>query len=464
MRALAVSPRAAATAARAAHARFVNLFVVSSSSGASLAYLDGIRGVAVLLVFLLHTWILSGSPSAAVTVPLVGVSFDFAPLFKTGYVGVDLFFVLSGFLLSQYWLKADWSGQPRPSTRRYFRHRFFRIVPAYYFCLFVMLLLLCPFLIPPVLVYSPTGAFILGAHLTFTQYLFPISAASYSVNGPLWTLTMEMIFYLVLPWAVVLFLRNRWLVTLPVLAALELGWLYLAKHSLSPLVHTLQGTVARYGVDDATIRYFLSKQFPAHFVDFALGITLANLVTRVQARRGMNRGLRLLVHPATGTALFFIGAAIVFVCMEKLSGRAAVGLYYFSEMPVACGFVLVLAGLVFGGTWLRTAFGVTPLRLIGLVGFSAYLWHMPVITLITKYPALASMETPQRFHYVVSHAAVIVVLLSSTCFLAIEKPFMRIGRGQRRASPVASDADTRRPVSDRIPVASVPTATASADG
>ncbi len=425
---------------RAAHAKFLSLFVVASSSGDSLAYLDGIRGVAVTLVVLLHAWILSGTPTVMTTVPLLGTTINLTPFLSTGYVGVDLFFVLSGFLLSQYWLKADFGDKPRPSTRRYFRHRFFRIVPGYYFCLFLMLIFLVPFLIPAELVYSQTGAFILGAHLLFLQYIFPLSAASYSINGPLWTLTMEMIFYIVLPWAVVLFFRNRWLVTMPILTALTLIWLYLCRHSMYPLVHMLQGTVARYGVDDKTIRYFLSKQFPAHFVDFGLGMTLANILVRMQMRPGESRALRVGTHPWMGKVYFVVGWIIVLAAMRAIATSTAPSAYYFSEIPVAFGFTFVLAGLLFGGSLVQHTFGFTQLRLIGLVGFSAYLWHMPIINLLVKHPTVIAMTPEGRFPYVLTRATVIVALISMAFFLMIEKPFLILGRGHgtTKAAPAST--------------------------
>jgi len=413
---------------RTAHAKLLSLFVVASSSGGSLAYLDGIRGIAVILVVLLHVWILSGTPTVLTTVPLLGTTINLTPFLSTGYVGVDLFFVLSGFLLSQYWFKADFSDKPRPSTRRYFRHRFFRIVPGYYICLFLMVILLCPFLIPTESVYSPTGAFIFGAHLLFLQYIFPLSAASYSINGPLWTLTMEMIFYIVLPWAVVLFFRNRWLVTMPILTALTLLWLYLSRHSMYPLVHMLQGTVARYGVDDKTIRYFLSQQFPAHFVDFGLGMTLANLLVRSQTTSNGSRMLRIATHPWIGRGYFVLGCGIVLITMRIISTSTSSAAYYLSEIPVACGFTLMLAGLIFGGRRLQHTFGFTPLRLIGLVGFSAYLWHMPIINVLIHYPSVIAMTPDQRFPYVLTHAVLLVAFVSILFFLTIEKPFLILGR------------------------------------
>jgi peptidoglycan/LPS O-acetylase OafA/YrhL len=421
---------------RRAHARFLDLFVVSSSSGASLAYLDGIRGVAVALIVVFHCWILSGTPPVSVTVPLVAHTENLTIFFAASFVGVNLFFVLSGFLLSQYWLRADFAGKGRPSTRRYFRHRLFRIVPAYYFTLLLTLIFLCPFLIPPELIYSRTGAFILGAHLTFTQYLFPISSSSYGINGPMWTLTMEMIFYLVLPWLVLLFLRWRWLVTLPICIAVSLGWLYLAKHALGPVVRYWQ---TENGLDEATVRYFLSQQFPAHLANFACGMVLANLYSRYRSADRRSRPMRLLTSPWVGNLAFVIGMVLVIGGMERFRHADALYYRYYGwELTVSIGFSLVIAGLFMGSGALRWLFGITPLRFIGIVGYSAYLWHMPLIYLINKYPAIAALPPEQRFHRVTLCTAVAVALISGIVFLAVEKPFLLLGRRQPETVPPAA--------------------------
>jgi peptidoglycan/LPS O-acetylase OafA/YrhL len=175
--------------------RLLRPFIVSGSSAGALPALDGIRAIAVVLVVIFHSYILSGAPITFLNTPFNGRKIDLTPYLSTGFVAVDLFFVLSGFLLSQYWLRADFLGRPRPSTAVYARRRIFRIVPAYYCCLLFMLLLLCPFVIDPEFVWSGLGLRMLLAHLLFVQHLFPITSGSYNANGALWTLTIEAMFY-----------------------------------------------------------------------------------------------------------------------------------------------------------------------------------------------------------------------------------------------------------------------------
>ena len=443
---------------RTLNRRVIALFVVNPSAGSSLAYMDGIRAVAVVLILAVHAWGFSGGPGMTLVIPFTNRVLDLTRIMVYTQVGVDLFFVLSGYLLAQHWIRADLQGKPRPSVRAYLRQRFFRIAPAYYATIFLTLLFFVPKFIAPETVYSAHGAFGLLAHATFTQYYFPISAGSWGVLGQLWTLTVEVSFYLILPVLVLFFLRYRWLVSFPVIVIVTFGWLYLSKNALGPLVRLLLEQFSPAGMAPEPIRWILSKQLPGQLIHFALGMILANLFVRAQLGMAREGALRVITHPWAGKAYFVVGVAATLAGMQWVStvasryGYAYAKLvtepgarvaYYLAEVPFAFSFTLIIAGVVFGGPWLQAAFGFTPLRLIGILGYSIYLWHVPVLYLFSAFPSIAALPPPQRFAVLLPAAAAILLVLSAGFYLAVEKPFILFAR--RRPAIVKAGATEVRP-------------------
>ncbi len=412
--------------------RLVRPFVVSSATNTNLAQLDGLRGIAVLMVVLLHAWFISGAPLLSFSLPIIGLNVDISHYLSFGAMGVIVFFVLSGFLLSQPWFKADYAGRPRPALAQYFRRRFLRIAPAYYVCLFLMILLLTPVLIPRELVYSRTGALIIFAHVTFAQYLHPLSASSWSVNGALWSLTMEAIFYLILPWAVILFLGRRSLITVPGALVLTLAWLYVSTHSLGFLVTYIEGASSPPG-DAVGARFYLSLQFPAHLLEFALGISLANLYVRNQAGQAKGERPLLICRQTFGSVCFVVGFLIIGATI-KIVGKPENGFYY-RDASFAFGATLILHGLLFGADLFRQALSFSILRIVGLVAYSAYLWHMPLIYRLNKFASIAALPPNERFEEVAIRLVPLLIAVSVVSFLVVEKPFLLAGRKKPPARP-----------------------------
>src|SRR5215211_5654448 len=134
---------------------------------AQLPRLTGLRAVAALVVFAHHAQLYGGWPELR--------------FLEAGYLGVSLFFVLSGFVLT-------WAARPGDSARRFWRRRFARIYPAY----------LVGVALAVVLVDRPPLGPLL-ANLALVQAWIPDLDYSFGVSSPNWSLSCEAFFYALFP-------------------------------------------------------------------------------------------------------------------------------------------------------------------------------------------------------------------------------------------------------------------------
>ena len=255
---------------------WIDRFELAPSSASNIPELDGLRAVAVLSVFLRHAWGLSGQPQVVIG----GV--DLSPLIVMMANGVDLFFVLSGFLLGRGFVAADLAGKPAPSLRRYVRSRAFRILPAYYLALIALFVFFAPMLLNPADVYSNGGTVTLASHLLVLQTINPISYGRWGIASPYWTLTIEVIFYALVPLVARCFFRRRVLVGLAASLALSLGWLWFARYSGGTVMNFIVRNSHRDGAGVEFARFFVSKQIPGYAFSFGVGLAAASLVGSAQ--------------------------------------------------------------------------------------------------------------------------------------------------------------------------------------
>ncbi|HKU67801.1 MAG TPA: acyltransferase, partial [Candidatus Baltobacteraceae bacterium] len=162
---------------------------VSSGTEHRIAYIDGLRAVAVLLVVSHH--VMLHSPALHVPVPFLSV----AHALLEGSHGVDLFFVLSGFCLS-YPLLARLRGEQTATfdVVRYFAKRIVRIVPPYYAAVAVLLLL--------------PGTRLGASALDVVKQLLFLDWHTSFLNGSFWTLCVEFRWYFFFPIALALWIRR----------------------------------------------------------------------------------------------------------------------------------------------------------------------------------------------------------------------------------------------------------------
>jgi peptidoglycan/LPS O-acetylase OafA/YrhL len=155
-------------------------------SPGALAELDGLRAIAILLVLARHA-VRPFHDAATPLLPIAG--WDAAAPLLNGWVGVDLFFVLSGFLISKHLLaQRDRTGGL--ALGPYLAKRALRIVPAYY----AVLLVVAAGLVPLYVVPQDAMALRLGYHALFLQDYLPAN-----IVVVFWSLGVEEKFYLLAP-------------------------------------------------------------------------------------------------------------------------------------------------------------------------------------------------------------------------------------------------------------------------
>lgn len=340
--------------------------------------IEGLRGVAVLWVILFH-YVSVRDPRALD--PWIAAILGFRPaevILRNGYLGVDLFFLITGFLLVLPWARHAMEGRAVPDTRDFYIRRVRRIVPAYYvqlillFCLFVPLLWGLGFW-PRNLWF---GLYNGVAHGLFLHYTTPISSASLTVNGPLWSLALEFQYYLLLPFLAPLIVRAplRWAAALVLVAV---AWRWLATYDLGPLVAFEMRLGSPWNLNEETIRHLLLTQLPGYMGHFAAGILV-----------GLG-WLRWRRHEATPTsiaasAIVTAGAIAFLYWLYGAGGGAVVGSLTWLATTVA--FAVAMFALVSrSGALGQALLGNHALTFVGRTSYSAYLYHMPLLLVWNHY-------------------------------------------------------------------------------
>lgn len=338
--------------------------------------LDGMRGVAVLWVMLFHFAALGagrGDPwiEAMDKLPLLDA------VIRNGYLGVDLFFLISGFLLTLPWFLHARAGEAAPRAREFYPRRVRRIVPAYYLQLVVLFAIVLPLLLG--IDYWKRDLYVIlyngFAHAAFVHNLSPLSSASMSVNGALWTLAVEAQYYLVLPLLAPLFVRAPVIATIAAFIAATL-WQLASRHGLDGLVAWQMAMGAHWKWSEATVRHLLVTQFPAYLGHFALGTLLGRAWLEWRDRALGRRSFPYL---------FAAGAAALAALLGYLGSGVAVWGDYTWLLSTLCLGALLFAAAAGNGPIARALLAKGPLAFLGRISYSAYLYHLLVLAVLLKH-------------------------------------------------------------------------------
>jgi len=349
--------------------------------------LDGIRAIAIAIVVLYHT---VGLPA-------------------TGFVGVDLFFVLSGFLITTLLLE-EHARHRSISLRDFYRRRAYRLLPA----LFVLLGMFLAYSALVALARDGSldrALFGVVAGIGYFSNL-AIAAEPGTVTMPnelrhLWSLAIEEQFYVVWPLVLLSVLRVR---------------LSLALIALGTAIALAAAQQIRLYLDGASwerIAYGSDTRGTSILVGCALAVAFAT-----RARTTIDKAARHVAPVA-------IASCLVLLAVIPRSSYLSIWLLL---VAVSCAWLIVRT--LDDRSRLASWLSVRPMVFLGRISYSLYLWHVPIYVVLGLGTAAELMDIP---------ALLLALACATASYYLVEMPFLRRKR-KPRSSTEATDATVPAPV------------------
>jgi peptidoglycan/LPS O-acetylase OafA/YrhL len=359
--------------------------------------LTGLRGFAALWVFLYHAWVYS--EPRLMLLKLGDTSLDLTPLFSTGWAGVDFFFVLSAFLLTLPFAHWACGERPFPSVKTYLLKRFKRIFPAYW----VQLIIVLPVAFGTSLFVFPSVQGLIS-HFFMILNLPPLWIAP--INSVWWTLPTEFLFYLLLlPLALLLKTRatRAVLIGLIVCAWLYRWWVFqnFQDQGIGKMVILMGNTL---GALD----------------EFIIGSYCAYLYVR-------NLGKNTPGLP--GFIFLLLGILGVLLCLYSI--HILYGFYwnghvllFLKNTLLGISIASILISILKGSSLANGLFGNRLMMHFGIISYSIYLWHYPIVMALSKWSPIANYPG-YKLPLMLTVSVPITWLVAYSSYRWVERPFLQ---------------------------------------
>jgi len=352
-----------------------------------LDFIDGLRAISILAVVAFHI----GFPAPS-----------------GGFFGVDIFFVISGFLIIGQIVADCEAGTFR--FGRFWARRVLRILPSYLLVIFACILLSLYVLVAPGEMFEFSEQVMWSAGMAMNSWL--IRHVGYFDTDSnvkellhLWSLAVEEQFYLVWPLVLIVVLRRT---TVPVVVA---RWLCAAIF-VAALVMVMRSVLGASMV---------ALYYGSESVGSLMLLTGAVVAFWFEQSDGRACRLQRIVSWACVPAAALIGTLGLTVRVEK-----ACFLYLGGWLVVAAAVAIVLVAALDDSSLTGQLLAVHPLRWVGKISYGLYLWHFPLLYLI-QYALV-----PQGFRSAVIAAIAVpaAVGMATLSFYLLERPINRAGRAR----------------------------------
>jgi peptidoglycan/LPS O-acetylase OafA/YrhL len=362
----------------------------------------------------------------------------FRPAFEWGLLGsfgVSAFFVLSGFLLSRPFWQAYDAGGPMPSLRTYAMRRAARILPGFWLALTVSFLLsftLFGIYLDQSLAIRYLAGFLLISDFHYVSF-FPVE-----VNGPLWSIGMEVGSYILLPmFLAVMFLLRPWarpgwggrLVWLGVIGIVVGAHFLIVRYW--PMDNDMRGW--DYGIVGGAKLWMPRFNTIGFFAIFAIGALAGGIQVRFAQVKHWVFDLGVVLGFAVA-----IWSLSQFVRGSIMEGWGFLSIPYgFPWFPIGVGIVLAAAPSSRIAGWLLDN---PPARYVAKISFGIYVWHFVLMEVIRHnwYNRFWPMGGVQNLNdWLVLSAVVIGVtfLIAHVSYNTLEAPIIAWARTREKRQP-----------------------------
>ncbi len=361
-----------------------------------LGVLDGLRGIAILLVLWYHVW--------EITWLSPGPRLDFLP--ATGFIGVHLFFFLSGFVISYPFVRAALAKRTDPSWKHFAWRRFVKIVPSYVLSIGVAYAV-------GYAQAQPNASLVpdLVTHLLFVHTWFPPRFGT--IDGVLWTLAIEVEFYLLFPLIWWCFKRWPWVTAGAMIAVAGIWRAGLAQCCYSGLFTPYE------------------ENLPGYLDIFAFGMLAAYVFTRFGERWRTSRA-RHAAPPVSAA-----GVAMLVMLLQNLYAYRFhdqwSGVWQIDNRPLlGVAFAIIAVGWLAAPRWWQLLLDNAPLRFMAAISYNLYLYHQMVAREllwrhVPPYAGLADAHADRDWQIRYTEAACAITIaqaaLVTYCF---ERPLLKI--------------------------------------
>lgn len=339
--------------------------------------LDGLRGIAILMVMVHRFWPRTG----------VGLGADVA---GAGWIGVDLFFVISGFLIAGILL--DTKGEPG-FFKNFYARRMLRIFPLYYL-----------FVVGVLIAFSHNAEFRerAGSPVWYLAYLgnIPESLLGHDPPyflAPVWSLAIEEQFYLTFPWIVRLLSRRGLTIAL------------IAMIIIAPVIRSI---TMEMWPDNERVQYLFTL---CRIDTIAMGCLLAVIIRSVNVDKWREH--------AKFVAVGLLPSIIVVAIASRLDRRSELDrVFGYTIVAIGCAAIVSLVILS------RDQRATFPLRMkwltyLGKLCFGLYLLHRPADTVVT---AIANHLHWNRELWLLIPKIGVAIAFASISWRFIERPFLKL--------------------------------------